>query len=103
MSRSDDSGPTPTLSFRFGGALRRRLEDEASDLGISPGEHARRLVAATLQDENRLEVLRQIDELKGELSKLRSDLASTVEVVLLNVTQTTPDQVKKWVAENLRR
>ena len=52
------------------------------------------------------EVLRQRSPggpLLGEVESLREDLAATLEVLMLNLTQAGEEEVTAWVSRNLRR
>lgn len=92
------------VSFRLPEALASRLETEAAKQGMSIGESARALLASTLQDENRLRVLQEVGELRMEVLRLRDNMATAIEHVLLNVLpKADPANIRKWVGENLRR
>lgn len=101
MAASRDS---QTVSFRLRGASLTRLQKLAEDEGVSLGDLARRLVVGVLHDEDRLRVLEEVEAVRRELGTLRSDVATSLEMVLLNITRTsTPDEVRAWVTKNLRR
>lgn len=95
--------PSTSVSFRLPDPLFQKLSAEAEAEGLSIGESARRLLVAVLQDEDRLRVLEEAQQTRLEISRLRADVATTLETVLLNVTQTPPEAVRKWVSEKLRR
>ena len=92
-----------TVSFRMSGALLARLTEEAAARGVSRGEHARNVLITALQDEHRLQVLEDIHTLRGELQRLRTDVASTLEVVLLNLAKVDQRDVTEFISKNLRR
>jgi len=98
----DNAKTSQTVSFRLRGALLRRLGERADDAGSSLGECARDLVAAELQDEHRLELERKFELLHQELAKLRADISTTLEAVLLNVAKAPEEQVRQFVREKLR-
>ncbi len=95
--------PSSSVSFRLPDPVFQRLTAEAEAHGVSVGECARRLLIGVLQDEDRLRVLDEIHAARLDVSNLRADVATTLETVLLNVTKTPPDTVRKWVSEKLRR
>lgn len=93
-----------SLSFRLSGALLDRLAALAEAEGVSVGEKARELVTAVLQDEDRLRVLEEVHGVREQLDRLRSDVATSLEMILLNVGKdVSADQVRDWVTNNLRR
>lgn len=81
-----------------------RLSALAEAEGVSVGEKARELVTAVLQDEDRLRVLEEVHGVSEQLDRLRSDVATSLEMILLNVGKdVSADQVRDWVTNNLRR
>jgi hypothetical protein len=95
--------PSQTVSFRLRGGTLARLEERAGNGGVSLGDCARDIVTAELADEARLELERRFDSLQSELSRLRADLATTLEIVLLNVAQgLTTEDVRRFVSERMR-
>lgn len=81
-----------------------RLAALAEAEGVSIGEKARELVTAVLQDEDRLRVLEEVQGVRERLDRLRSDVATSLEMILLNVGKdVSADQVRDWVTNNLRR
>lgn len=91
------------ISFRLGGALLNQLEAQANaDGNKSRGEYARKLVVSVLQDEARLQLLEESRALREEVDKLRRDLATTLELVLLNIGRVPQQQVQDFVSKNLR-
>jgi hypothetical protein len=95
-----DSEP---ITFRLGGALLNKLEEEATaDGSKSRGEYARKLVLSALQDEVRLQLLEESRGLRDDVHRLRKDLATTLELVLLNIGRVPQEQVQDFVSKNLR-
>lgn len=92
-----------SVTFRLGGALLERLEQLAAEQGVSRGDLARRFVMATMQDEDRLRVLQEVEGVRQELARLRADVAASLEMILLNVGDASPDEVRAWISSNLRR
>jgi hypothetical protein len=91
------------ISFRLGGALLNKLEEEAkADGNKSRGEYARKLVMSVLQDEARLQLLEESRGLRDDVHRLRKDLATTLELVLLNIGRVPQEQVQDFVSKNLR-
>jgi len=105
-----------TVSFRLGGSLLTRLERLGEDASpsVSRGEVAKRFAVAALQDEHQLELERRFDRLQKqvadarhglaeEVAKLRSDLSTVLEAVLLNLTPATKEQAEEFIRTKLRR
>ena len=93
-----------SISFRLSGALLDRLAQLAADGNLSLGDAARQLLTSALQDEDRLRTLEELGRLRHDVEGLRTDLASSIEMVLLNLPGgANPDEVREWVTNNLRR
>jgi plasmid stability protein len=90
------------VGFRLPDALRDKLRVEAEAKGLTPGTYARELLTQVLQDEERLVVLERLEATREEVARLRRDVATTLEVLLLNVAKFSPDQVREFVRRNLR-
>jgi hypothetical protein len=101
MPRATTSESEP-VTFRLGGELLAKLMAQADAEGKSRGELAREYVIAALEDDVRRRMLSDMAELGTGLEKLRSDVAVTLEAVLLNVAQVSEDEVKAFVSANLR-
>jgi hypothetical protein len=97
-----DSSESATVSFRLGGALLTTLEAKALDRQQSRGELARSLVLSVLQDENHLQLMDEVARLQAAASDLRADVATTLEVVLINLAGKDPAVVKEFVRKHLR-
>lgn len=96
-------GKSESLSFRLGGPLLERLTEEASARDLSPDLHARNLVVGALQDEHRLQLIEELRAVREDIHRLRADLATTLETVLLNLTEVSPDEARAFVRDSLRK
>ena len=94
--------PTETISFRLGDPLLEMLGQRAIAEGESRGEHAKRLVVRALQDETNLELLHELRLARTEVLRLRADVATSLEAVLLNVSSASAAEVKQFISDNLR-
>lgn len=92
-----------TVSFRLSSAAGERLEQEARAHSISRHERAKRLVIEALTDARHQDLLAEAGLLKEQVSRLRSDLATTLEVVLLNVAKLDEAAVRRFVSERMRK
>jgi hypothetical protein len=90
------------VGFRLGGALLERLHAEATARGLSEGQCARALVSHVLQDEARLLLLEEVDALRQQVSRLRDDVATTLELILMNVAKVDEASVRQYVRSHLR-
>jgi hypothetical protein len=95
--------PTYTISFRVDGRLLKRLEADASSCNLSLHADARRLVQEVLEDTERERVREEIAATRAEVAQLREDLATALEMILLNLTQVGEEEIRAWVSRNLRR
>ncbi len=103
MGSNARTGPASHVGFRLPDRLFEQLRERAERDGKSPGEFARRLVTSALDDEDRTQTLVQLQAVQQEIASLRADVATTLEMVLLNTVKTSPESVKKWVTEKLRK
>ncbi len=90
-----------SVSFRLPAAIAEQLERRASELGLSRGEYARRLVLEGMGDTKSEELRRQVDRLEGEVGKLRGDLKNSVGALLIKAGKANPEEAKRFVAESL--
>lgn len=94
---------THTISFRIDSGALHLLTDSACETHLSLGAEARRLLLTALHDETAREVLRELRNFRGELEALRSDVATTLEAVLLNLAHASATEVETYLNESLRR
>lgn len=92
-----------TISFRMSGPLLAQLTELATALGASRGEYAKNVLIAALQDEHRLQMLDDMRALRANVERLRSDVATSLEAVLLNIGKIDEGQVQEFISKNLRR
>lgn len=78
------------------------LEARASENLVSRGELARAMVLSVLQDENNLQLMEDVRRLQADLQDLRADIATTLEVMLINLAAKEPDAVREFVRAHLR-
>lgn len=92
------------VSFRLARPLHERLAGEAIARGIdSPDLYARALVVGVLQDETRLQLIEELHAVREDLRRLRADVATALEMTLINVGNAPTDRVQEFVSKNLRR
>lgn len=97
-----------TIAFRASGELLARLEERSALEGKSEGELARELTQQGLEQESQgLEPAsavhaEPIEELRQSVLGLRRDLATVMEMLLLNVAKIPEQQVRDFVSRNLR-
>ncbi len=65
---------SPTVSFRLDGHPHAILAERARALDMSPGEYARELVSAALNDQHAKQMLDDLSELKHHLQRALLDL-----------------------------
>lgn len=106
---------SPRISFRMTNpVLAARLRERAEETGDpNLNNVARAIVEAELQDTFRLEFEDRLDRLQEQLAearhgtaeevaKLRRDLSTVLEAVLLNLTPATKEQAEEFVRSKLR-
>ena len=99
--------PPQPVSFRLAPYYLKRLVEGGKPYGMSAGEYARRIVIEALEDTERLRLRDEVSALRAELERVRSDLATAVEALL--VASSNPEirvdreEAREWVTANLRR
>ena len=91
-----------TVGFQLEDGYHRRLEKEGEEFKMSAGQYARQLVIDALEDANRERLERRMVMLETEVSELRSDLATSVEALLIVAGDYPKEKAKEWVDRNLR-
>lgn len=94
--------PTVTVSFRVDGRTMKRLESEAAQFNMSGGEYARKLVTDLLEDHRHAQLLDEANRTRKDIDELRGDIATVLEMILLNLTSATKEQMRAWISEHLR-
>ena len=80
------------------------LVQRATRLRVSPHDIARELVAQALQQPHDLEELkRAVLVLHETLNHLRTDVASTAEVLLVTAGKRSAEEAYRWVEQTLVR
>lgn len=106
---------SPRISFRMTNpVLAARLRERAEGAGeTNLNNAARAIVEAVLQDTYREELDERLGDLHDQLartrhdmaeevSKLRRDISTALEVVLINLTSATKEQAEEFIREKLR-
>ena len=95
----------PTIiTFRVDEATAQALVQRATRLRVSPHDIARELVAQVLQLPHDLEELkRAVLVLHETLNHLRTDVASTAEVLLVTAGKRSAEEAYRWVEQTLVR
>jgi hypothetical protein len=110
MTKSQQPTTDPTrISFRLDPEIATELARRAEEAGMSRGQYARDLVCASLlQRDEQHQDLRIIRVELSRLAKVldlirgvRSDLASSVRILLVNAGKLQPDQAHRWVEQTL--
>jgi hypothetical protein len=112
MAKTPQRKPAPKtrISFRLDRDLAEQLSQQAAQANRSEGIEARSIVTAALQKpddlDHKLEMLRsEVGELRDEvvdlLETLRSDLVTSVSILLSKAGHVTPDQAQQWVKQTL--
>jgi hypothetical protein len=92
-----------TISYRVDSATLMQLEKGASPYGISVHEYARQQLMEKLEGRGEARILAETEATRGSVEDLRNDVATTLEVILLNTTKTAPEKIRDWVNTHLRQ
>jgi hypothetical protein len=91
-----EPGPK-TIGFRLNADAHRILMDRATRLGISPHELARDYLLEALSDrENRAVARVALVDILALTRKLRGDVATAAEAMLVSCGGYTPEEARAW-------
>ncbi len=91
------------ISFRVDNATLAHLEKGAARYGISVHEYARQRLLELLERADETRLLGEAQATRQSVEGLRGDVATTLEVILLNTTQSEPERIRDWVNTHLRQ
>jgi hypothetical protein len=108
MRRKTSTDPT-RVSFRLDSELAAELARKAHEARKSTGQYARDLVSRVLfhldEQEQEINILRveltALPKVLDLVRTLRTDLASSVAILLVNAGKLRPEQARQWVRETL--
>ena len=86
-----------------GFALLSHLERGASRSGQSVHEYARQRLFELFEKQDEARLLAEAQATRRSVENLRNDVATALEVILLNTTQTEPERIRDWVNTHLRQ
>ena len=90
------------ISFRVDSATLGQLEKGAARYGISVHEYARQRLTELLEKQDEARLLEAARVTQRGVQGLRSDVATALEVILLNTTQSDPERIRDWINIHLR-
>ncbi len=95
-----NSGPSKPVSFRLPAPLVRELKQRAKRDGHSLHEAAKQIVSEQLVNGEGPSVEEQISELGRQLTRLRGDVATAVQVILVKAGRIEQSDADEWVQKN---
>lgn len=92
-----------TISFKLDSALTKALEERAGLLKQpSPHLAARQIVIDFLTDAEPIRLREEVAELRNEITRLRTDLATATVALLVQAGKITDvEEAQQWVARTL--
>ena len=90
-----------SASTRVSPEVKRLLDAEAERRGQNVSDFLRRMIVETLSGSATDELRQEIQELRSELLKVRGDLATLAQVLLVKVAKEDPDKALAWIRKNL--
>ena len=93
---------TYTIGFRVDAYTLSQLEKGAAIYGLSVHEYARQRLLELLERRDEARVLEASERTQQGVEALRSDVATTLEVILLNFTTGSPAHIRDWIDTHLR-
>ncbi len=92
-----------TIAFKLPDDLSKKLEATAPKAkGMSRHKHAKQIVINYLKATEHVKVKDELNSLRKDVKRLRSDLASSVQVLLVMAGKVaTSEEANKWVETHL--
>ena len=94
---------TYPISFRVDNATLGQLEKGAARYGMSVHEYARQRLVELLEKQDETRLLEAAGITQRGVERLRSDVATALEVILLNTTPSEPERIRDWINRYLRQ
>jgi len=92
-----------TISFRTSPEIHGRLLEIAAASGTTKHQAAKVLLAVALGSQGHEEVMATLGTIINSLESMKGALGRGIGAVLLNVTDYSDDEIKKWVFEIMLR
>lgn len=102
--KRDKEAESELVSFRLDPEFRRILNEQAAAEGQPRANlFARVLVQRALTDATNAELRHELAGVKGDVRKVREDIATVAFVLLVKLGKEDPEKAKAWVREVLSR
>lgn len=93
---------TSPLSFRLPANLKKVLAERAAELGLSPGEFARKLVVESLTNEFQTKVFAELARVLRTAQAARDDIETATLGVMITAGNQPIEVAEAWLKANLR-
>lgn len=100
-SGQNSSAKSNLVNFRLPPALLSQLDEIAAREEVSRGDLARKLVIEGISRTWLDPLERRLEETDRRIAKLREDIATVLNVMLVEFAKEDPEKVERWVREHL--
>ena len=90
------------VSFRLPANLKKELAERAGELGLSPGEFARKLVAEALTSDFQTKVIAELARILRTTQAARDDIETATLGVMITAGNQPIEVAEAWLKANLR-
>jgi hypothetical protein len=92
---------TVPVSFRLPAKYKQALADRGKELGLSPGEFARKVIIESLNDDFHTHVFEELARIFREVQTGRDDLATVAKALMVTAGHQSEEEVQAWINEAL--
>jgi hypothetical protein len=94
--------PTSPVSFRLSANLKKVLAERGTELGLSPGEFARKLVAESLTNDFQTKVIDELARILRTTQAARNDIETAALGLLITAGNQPAEVAEEWLKANMR-
>lgn len=97
------NGPSQPVSFRLAAEYANEIDRRAKQAGVSRGDYARQIVLAGLTNDTAEETRNRVAEIQEEVQRLREELLSSVNALLVYAGKVDKEQARNFVRNTLMK
>jgi len=98
----NDQKKSSPVSFRLPANLKKVLAEKGRELGLSPGEFARKLVVESLTNDFQTKLFAELARILRTAQAARDDIETATLGVLITAGNQSTEDAEEWLKANLR-